>query len=229
MDAVSAGFYTGGSFRFPDANEHQLLEEEQRQHRDAKNRRGGRGQPCYEEKKRDGDKGGEREREDRVEGRSERTAGKIGGGSQQLLAGMSGNAWDSDPKGPSHDKRPRDPWPPSSLSLSVSLTGDQRSNEIVIDRPADRCSKFVWARKKKDWRRDPLSLLGRWERRGCWDSASERRDVLFDGINPGFFVCHRGEWFARRRMIRASYLPCHFAVIIRGLMRPHYPCAHNVA
>lgn len=110
---------------------------------------GGRGQPCYEEKKRDGDKGGEREREDRVEGRSERTAGKIGGGSQQLLAGMSGNAWDSDPKGPSHDKRPRDPWPPSSLSLSVSLTGDQRSNEIVIDRPADRCSKFVWARKKK--------------------------------------------------------------------------------
>ena len=63
---------------------------------------------------------------------------------------MSGNAWDSDPKGPSHDKRPRDPWPPLlSLSLSVSLTGDQRSNEIVIDRPADRCSKFVWARKKK--------------------------------------------------------------------------------
>lgn len=120
MDAVSAGFYTGGSFRFPDANEHQLLEEEQRQHRDAKNRRGGRGQPCYEEKKRDGDKGGEREREDRVEGRSERTAGKIGGGSQQLLAGMSGNAWDSDPKGPSHDKRPRDPWPPSSLSLCFS-------------------------------------------------------------------------------------------------------------
>lgn len=49
-------------------------------------------------------------------------------------------------------------------------------------------------------------------------SASERRDVLFDGINPGFFVCHRGESFAR--MIRASYLPCHFAVIIRGLMLP---------
>lgn len=62
MDAVSAGFYTGGSFRFPDANEHQLLEEEQRQHRDAKNRRGGRGQQCYEEKKRDGDKGREREK-----------------------------------------------------------------------------------------------------------------------------------------------------------------------
>lgn len=58
------------------------------------------------------------EREDRVERRSERTAGKIGGGSQQLLAGMSGNAWDSDPKGSSHDERPRDPWPPSVLSLS---------------------------------------------------------------------------------------------------------------
>lgn len=42
--------------------------------------------------------------------------------------------------------------------------------------------------------------------------------MLFDGINPGFFVCHRGESFAR--MIRASYLPCHFAVIIRGLMLP---------
>lgn len=53
--------------------------------------------------------------------------------------------------------------------------------------------------------------------------------MLFDGINPGFFVCHRGESLARRRMIRASYLPSHFAVIIRGLMRPHYLYAHNVA
>lgn len=41
----------------------------------------------------------ERERERRpAEKRA--NAGKIGGGSQQLLAGMSGNAWDSDPKGP---------------------------------------------------------------------------------------------------------------------------------
>lgn len=47
---------------------------------------------------------GEKERRD---GKGERrpaekraNAGKIGGGSQQLLAGMSGNAWDSDPKGP---------------------------------------------------------------------------------------------------------------------------------
>ncbi|KAK2582157.1 hypothetical protein KPH14_004516 [Odynerus spinipes] len=32
--------------------------------------------------------------------RERANVGKIGGGSQQLLAGMSGNAWDSDPKGP---------------------------------------------------------------------------------------------------------------------------------
>lgn len=191
---------------------------------------GGRGQPCYEEKKRDGDKGGEREREDRVEGRSERTAGKIGGGSQQLLAGMSGNAWDSDPKGPSHDKRPRDPWPPLlSLCFSNGWPTKQRDRYRSAGRSLFEICLGKKKKRKADWRRDPLSLLGRWERRGCWDSASERRDVLFDGINPGFFVCHRGEWFARRRMIRASYLPCHFAVIIRGLMRPHYPCAHNVA
>lgn len=119
MDAVSAGFYTGGSFRFSDANEQESRGGAAAASR-CKESRGGRGpsrgQPCYEEEKRDGEG---IEREDRVERRrSERTAGKIGGGSQQLLAGMSGNAWDSDPKGSSHDERPRDPWPPSVLSLS---------------------------------------------------------------------------------------------------------------
>lgn len=64
-----------------------------------------RGQPCYDadqRKKRKGEKEREnRTKEDEVWRRRERPAqkranvGKIGGGSQQLLAGMSGNAWDS--------------------------------------------------------------------------------------------------------------------------------------
>lgn len=108
---------------------------------------------------------------------------------------------------------------------------NEATRSLSIGRPIVVRNLFGQEKKKEGGleERSSLSLLGRWERRGCWDSASERRDVLFDGINPGFFVCHRGEWFARRRMIRASYLPCHFAVIIRGLMRPHHLCAHNVA
>lgn len=58
MDAVSAGFYTGGSFRFPDANEQESRGGAAAASR-CKESRGGRGpsrgQPCYEEEKRDGE------------------------------------------------------------------------------------------------------------------------------------------------------------------------------
>lgn len=59
------------------------------------------------------DKRGKRTRERGIKRKRERerlaqkraNVGKIGGGSQQLLAGMSGNAWDSILKAPSdHDK-----------------------------------------------------------------------------------------------------------------------------
>lgn len=74
--------------------------------------------------------------------------GKIGGGSQQLLAGMSGNAWDWILKA-----RPRQsPAMPLrgplfciGQGLTGSLTGDHGgSNEIVIASVDRRCSKFVW-------------------------------------------------------------------------------------
>lgn len=91
-----------------------------------------RGQPCYEEKKAGvgtenyEERKEEEDRERRIKrresgGEEKRLAqkranvGKIGGGSQQLLAGMSGNAWDSILKA-----RPRQsPVMPPSSTLSL--------------------------------------------------------------------------------------------------------------
>lgn len=74
--------------------------------------------------------------------------GKIGGGSQQLLAGMSGNAWDSILKA-----RPRQsPVMPlrgplfsirEAQTQAKALPGDHREKQRDRYRLADRCSKFV--------------------------------------------------------------------------------------
>lgn len=114
-----------------------------------------RGQPCYEEKKRDEGKGQRgRGREDRVERRSERTAGKIGGGSQQLLAGMSGNAWDSDPKGPTTTNVREALQSSFSLSLSLSDQLKERDRyrlagrslfEICLGGLGEEGSSLCWA------------------------------------------------------------------------------------
>lgn len=119
----------------PTKEEQYEQRQQQRQHHDAKNRiRGGKGQEqragVLQEKERSG-----RERQVREKGRPaylrgarERDRGlaqkranvdKIGGGSLQLLAGMSGNAWDSILKA-----RPRQspPSPPPFHVLLFSLS-----------------------------------------------------------------------------------------------------------
>lgn len=90
--------------------QYEQRQQQQRQHHDAKNRMRGKGQEqragVLRERERSGrerrmrEKGRptylyEEQRRDRGLTQKRANVGKIGGGSLQLLAGMSGNAWDS--------------------------------------------------------------------------------------------------------------------------------------
>lgn len=175
-----------------------------------------RGQACYKRKKDPGGKGRQRrkgdlpiykeQRRDRGLAQKRANVDKIGGGSLQLLAGMSGNAWDSILKArprqsPPSLLPPPASYPSASLLSRLSSTAIPWGPYLVQGDPGntsrlpDRVARSPWSHRVLN----PRTTL-------TWDARCTLVLTTLCELNSGAGeVTGRDNWEKRRKFINIFF------------------------